>query len=50
MKSKLKYHHKAVIDERFVVEITLHDISKSKKYPEGLKYGLICFDKKIGKK
>jgi hypothetical protein len=28
-----------------MVEISVHQVSKSPKYPDGLKWGLICFDR-----
>ena len=46
----LIYHHKAEIQERYIVELAIHDVGKSDKYPEGIKYGLICYDKKTSMK
>ncbi|MFH1727313.1 MAG: DUF6516 family protein [Pseudomonadota bacterium] len=40
------YKHKAELKSRYIIELVLHDVGKSKKYPDGLKYSLICFDKK----
>ena len=30
------------------MELKVHEVGKSSKYPEGLKYGLICKDLKTG--
>lgn len=46
VKAKLLYQHKAEIQYRYLVELILHQVGKSKHYPDGLKYSLICFDKK----
>jgi hypothetical protein len=31
-----------------VVELSIHEVGKSSKYPDGIKYGLICKDLKSG--
>lgn len=48
MKAKLKFFTKNKIHGRYVVELSIHEISKSKKYPDGIKYGLICKDLRTG--
>ena len=50
MKATLLYWHKALLQERFVVELSIHEVGKSKRYPDGIKYGLICLDSKTDKK
>lgn len=50
MKAILKYSQKLTIKNRFVVHLTIHEISDLKKYPDGIKYGLVCADTKTGRK
>ncbi len=51
MKASLKFWHKAMIKGRYVVELSIHDLSKNKSdYPDGIKYGLICVDLKTKKR
>jgi hypothetical protein len=49
MKAILRSHEKFRIQDRFVVEMTLHEVNDSKRYPSRVKYGLICVDTKTGK-
>lgn len=46
MKAILKYHEKYQIQNRYIVEIELHEVENQKRYPHGVKYGLICIDLK----
>ena len=46
MKAKLIHHEKNIVKERYIIEHSIHDVGISKKYPDGLKYSLICFDSK----
>ena len=32
-----------------MVELSIYDVGKSSKYPDGIKYGLVCKDLKTGK-
>jgi hypothetical protein len=48
MKASLRYFAKNVIQNRYVVELSIHDVGTSSKYPDGVKYGLICKDLKTG--
>ena len=50
MKAKLVYWHKARLKERYVLEMQIHKIAVSESYPDGVKYGLILFDPKTGKR
>ena len=50
MKAILKYSQKLTIKNGFVVHLTIHEISDLKKYPDGIKYGLVCADTKTGRK
>lgn len=44
------YWHKARLQDRFILEIEIFKIKKSKNYPDGLKYGLILIDVHSGRK
>ena len=48
MKAHLRYYVKNRIDDRYVVELSIFDVGKSLKYPDGIKYGLMCKDLKTG--
>lgn len=50
MKAHLRYYVKNKIQSRYVLELSIHEVGKSSKYPDGIKYGLICVDTKTGKK
>ena len=50
MKAKLVYWHKARLKNRYILEMKIHKISRSKKYPKGMKYGLILVDQGSGKR
>ena len=42
--------HKARVRGHYIVELKIHQVGRSTKYPDGVKYGLICNDLKTGKK
>lgn len=44
VKARLLYSHKAKIQGRYLVELTIHEVGKAARYPDGIKYGLICID------
>jgi hypothetical protein len=46
MKANLKFFSKNRILGRYIVELSIHEVGKSKNYPDGIKYGLICKDLK----
>ncbi len=48
MKAHLRYFIKNKIHDRYVVELSIYEVGKSSKYPDGIKYGLICKDLKSG--
>ncbi len=50
MKAVLKYSNKLTIKNRYVIELMIHEVVDVKKYPDGIKYGLICIDIKTKKK
>ena len=43
------YWHKARLHERYILELQIHKIAKSTRYPDGVKYGLILVDSKTNK-
>lgn len=50
MKATLVYWHKARLQERYVLEMEIYKLSKSARYPEGIKYGLVLMDLRTGNK
>lgn len=48
MKVLLLFHEKSFVRNRFIVEYRIHDVGKSPRYPDGLKYAIICIDTKTG--
>lgn len=48
MKALLIYYYKNRIANRFVVELVIYEVENIKKYPDKIKYGLICKDLKTG--
>jgi hypothetical protein len=44
MKASLLYWHKARLQSRYILEMEIHGIQRSAKYPDGVKYGLILKD------
>jgi hypothetical protein len=48
MKARLRYYIKNKVHDRYVVELSIYEVGKSSKYPDGIKYGLICKDLKTG--
>jgi hypothetical protein len=49
MKATLLVWHKARIKGRYIVQLTIHQVEDSTRYPDGVKYGLICKDLKTGR-
>jgi len=50
MKAQLLYWHKARIQDRYLVELAIHELGDPVRYPEGVKYGLVCLDLHTGKR
>lgn len=50
MKATLIRHEKFTVRRRYIVEISVHQVPKSEKYRDGLKWGLICVDRVDGQK
>ena len=48
MKARLRYYIKNTLRNRFLIELSIHEVGISSKYPDGIKYGLICKDLKTG--
>ncbi len=48
MKARIRYYQKNNLQGRYVVEFSIHEVGVSQKYPDGIKYGLICKDLKTG--
>jgi hypothetical protein len=38
MKAHLRYYAKNKIHDRYVVEVSIYEVGKSSKYPDGVKY------------
>lgn len=45
MKAVLVRYEKFIVKRRFVVEICVHQVPRSDKYEDGLKWRLICADR-----
>jgi hypothetical protein len=50
MKAVLVRHEKFIVRRRYLVEISVHQITRSEKYRDGLKWGLVCVDQSSGKR
>ena len=48
MKARLRFYVKNTLQGRYIVELSIHEVGISDKYPDGIKYGLICKDLKTG--
>lgn len=44
MKAELVFWHKARLQEHYVLEMTIHQLKRSTRYPDGVKYSLILID------
>ena len=44
MISKLIYKHKAKIQKKYILELSIWKIPDKERYPDGIKYSLICLD------
>lgn len=49
IKATLIFWHKARIREHCILDLKIHEVEKSKKYPDGVRYRLICKDLKSGR-
>lgn len=48
MKARLRYYVKNNLHGRYVIELSIYEVGQSVKYPDGIRYGLICKDLKTG--
>ncbi len=48
MKARLRYYVKNNLHGQYVIELSIYEVGQSVKYPDGIKYGLICKDLKTG--
>lgn len=44
MKARLIFWHKARLQNRYVLEMEIHEVGKSSKYKDGVRYSLILID------
>jgi hypothetical protein len=50
MKAEAVFHQKLYLEgQRYVVEMEVLRVDDPKRFPDGVKYGLICIDRKTGK-
>jgi hypothetical protein len=45
MRATLVRYEKFIVKRRYIVEITVYEVPRSSKYPDRLKWVLICFDR-----
>jgi hypothetical protein len=50
MKAHRLFHHKARIQEHFVLELDIFEVGDPVRYPDGIKYALFCMDGRSGRK
>jgi len=49
MRAQLRYYAKDKIAGRYVMELSIHEVGESERYPDGVKYGLFFKDLMTGK-
>lgn len=50
MKDQRIFWQKSRLQDRYVVELSIHEVGDPVRYPEGIKYGLVCTDLESGKR
>ena len=50
MKAVRVFWQKARVQDRYLLEMSIHQVGKSLRYPDGIKYGLILADPKSGRR
>jgi hypothetical protein len=51
MKAEAVFHQKLYLEgQRYVVEMEVLRVDDAYRFPDGVKYGLICVDRKTGRK
>lgn len=48
MKARVRYCQKFLMGSRYVIELEILEVEDAAKYPDGIKYALICKDLKSG--
>ena len=48
MKARQIFHHKAHLHEHYIVELEIFEIGDPVRYPDGIKYSLLCMDTRNG--
>jgi hypothetical protein len=49
MSSRILYWQKAKIQERYLIELKIYEIGDPVRYPDGVKFSLICIDLETGR-
>lgn len=44
MKAALRLHEKFQLNNRFLIEMAIFEVTDKKRYPDGVKYRLVCLD------
>ncbi len=50
MKATRIFHHKALLHGDFVLELAINQVDDSIRYPDGIKYSLVCVHTKTGRR
>ena len=50
MKAILVWHEKFIVKRRYLIEISVHQIPRSDRYKDGLRWRLICIDQATEKR
>lgn len=50
MKARLLFHQKARVRVHYIVELEILEVGDSIRYPDGIKYALLCLDTRTGRR
>jgi hypothetical protein len=50
MKARLVYWQKALLQDRYILEMKIHEVLKSSQYEDGVRYRLIAVDQETGRR
>ena len=50
MKARVVFWHKARLQNRYVLEMEIHEVGKSSKYKDGVRYSMILIDLSTGRR
>ncbi len=50
MQARILFWQKSKLHGRYVVELKIYELVDSVKYPDGVKYGLICIDSETSRR